>query len=120
MLKDALQWDPLVDVLLSRLPNRFIRPSGERRGAPTGVELVRELATGLDSDDAFLIFPEGGNYTDRRRARAIAKLREKGLIEEADKPEIGRQHLTRLHERHITVTPRRRQSVPVPGARLLL
>jgi len=93
VLKDALQWDPLVDVLLSRLPNRFIRPGGERKGAPTGTELVRELATGLDSDDALLIFPEGGNYTDRRRARAIAKLREKGLIEEADKAERMRHVL---------------------------
>lgn len=93
VLKDTLQWDPLVDVLLSRLPNRFVRPGGEREGAPTGVELVQELASGLDTDDALLIFPEGGNYTDRRRARAIAKLRERGLIEEADKAEQMRHVL---------------------------
>ncbi len=94
VLKDTLQWDPLVDVLLSRLPNRFIRPAGGSRGAGRGsVDLVTELAIDLDDDDAFLIFPEGGNYTDRRRARAIAKLREKGLIEEADMAEQMRHVL---------------------------
>lgn len=94
VLKDALQWDPLVDTLLSRLPNRFIRPGGGSRGAgPTAVEQITELATGLDDDDALLIFPEGGNYTDRRRARAIAKLREKGMIAEADKAEQMRHVL---------------------------
>lgn len=94
VLKDTLQWDPLVDVLLSRLPNRFIRPAGGSPGAGRrSATLVTELATGLDEDDAFLIFPEGGNYTDRRRARAIAKLREKGLIAEAEKAERMRNVL---------------------------
>ena len=32
MLKDTLQWDPAVDVLLNRLPNRFIAP-GHTPGA---------------------------------------------------------------------------------------
>jgi 1-acyl-sn-glycerol-3-phosphate acyltransferase len=94
VLKEALQWDPLVDTLLSRLPNRFIRPGGAGRdGGPTALEQVSELATGLDDDDALLIFPEGGNYTDRRRARAIAKLREKGMIAEAEKAEAMRHVL---------------------------
>ncbi len=26
VLKDTLQWDPAIDVVLNRLPNRFIRP----------------------------------------------------------------------------------------------
>jgi len=30
VLKDTLQWDPLIDVLLNRLPNRFIRPEPGR------------------------------------------------------------------------------------------
>lgn len=94
VLKDTLQWDPLVDVLLSRLPNRFIRPAGGSPGAGRrSTTLVTELATGLDDDDALLIFPEGGNYSGRRRARAIAKLREKGLIAEAEKAERMRHVL---------------------------
>jgi 1-acyl-sn-glycerol-3-phosphate acyltransferase len=77
VLKDSLQWDPAIDVLLNRLPNRFIAPTPER-----GEETVREvghLATGLDDNDAFVIFPEGGNFTPKRRLRAIARLRSLGL-----------------------------------------
>ncbi|MFG2048146.1 1-acyl-sn-glycerol-3-phosphate acyltransferase [Micromonospora sp. NPDC048935] len=77
VLKDSLQWDPAIDVLLNRLPNRFIAPTPEH-----GEETVRQvghLATGLDDNDAFVIFPEGGNFTPKRRLRAIARLRSLGL-----------------------------------------
>lgn len=85
VLKDTLQWDPAVDVVLGRLPNRFIRPQAD---AGDVVERqVGDLATGLDDDDAFVIFPEGGNFTQRRRARAIARLRTKGLIDAAERAE---------------------------------
>jgi len=75
VLKATLQWDPAVDILLNRLPNRFISPG--RTGDLTGT--VGELATGLDDNDAFVIFPEGGNFTPRRRVRAIAWLKDRGL-----------------------------------------
>jgi 1-acyl-sn-glycerol-3-phosphate acyltransferase len=82
VLKDTLQWDPAIDVLLNRLPNRFIRPGR------TGLEeQIAALARGLDTDDAFVIFPEGGNFTERRRARAIARLYERGRLAEAEKAE---------------------------------
>jgi 1-acyl-sn-glycerol-3-phosphate acyltransferase len=77
VLKATLQWDPAVDVLLNRLPNRFISPG--RTGTATLEEEIGELATGLDDNDAFVIFPEGGNFTPRRRVRAIAGLRDRGL-----------------------------------------
>ncbi len=94
VLKWTLQWDPLIDVLLWRLPNRFIEP-GRQGGTPgrSSLDAIRELATGLDTGDAFVIFPEGGNFTARRRARAILKLREKGMLEEADKAEQMRHVL---------------------------
>ena len=76
VLKDTLQWDPAIDVLLNRLPNRFIRPG--RPGRPLEDE-VGELARNLDSDDAFVIFPEGSNFTPERRERAIARLHALGL-----------------------------------------
>jgi 1-acyl-sn-glycerol-3-phosphate acyltransferase len=87
VLKHTLQWDPVVDILLNRLPNRFIS-----RGAPTvsGESLedqIGALATGLDSDDVMLIFPEGGNFTLRRRQRAIERLRRLGLREWAARAE---------------------------------
>ena len=77
VLKDTLAWDPLFSVLLTRLPARFISPNpaeGEDLESQIG-----ELATGLDEDDAFVIFPEGGNFTAARRDRAIARLRRLGL-----------------------------------------
>ena len=34
VLKDTLQWDPAIDVVLNRLPNRFIRPNPGRGSGP--------------------------------------------------------------------------------------
>ena len=88
VLKDTLQWDPAIDVLLNRLPNRFIRP-----GAAGLEEQIGVLASGLDRDDAFVIFPEGGNFSERRRARAIARLQERGHLDDAEKAERMRNVL---------------------------
>jgi 1-acyl-sn-glycerol-3-phosphate acyltransferase len=103
VLKDTLQWDPAIDVLLNRLPNRFIAggrrarrvgPSG--RGGPpreTLAEQIGHLARDLDADDAFVIFPEGGNFTPRRRIRAIDLLRSRGLDAMAERAEAMRHVL---------------------------
>jgi 1-acyl-sn-glycerol-3-phosphate acyltransferase len=86
VLKDTLQWDPAIDVVLNRLPNRFIRPNpGEAADQVT--QLVGQLSRDLDHNDAFVIFPEGGNFTEHRRKRAIERLRRKGHIDEAEKAE---------------------------------
>jgi 1-acyl-sn-glycerol-3-phosphate acyltransferase len=74
VLKDTLAWDPAIDVLLNRIPARFIDPRGgevERH--------IEELARGLDENDAFVIFPEGGNFTPERRQRGIDRLRKLGM-----------------------------------------
>src|SRR5262245_5099426 len=72
VLKDTLQWDPAIDVMLNRLPSRFVTAGADQ------VAEIGALATGLDENDAFVIFPEGGNFTPRRRLRAIARLRDLG------------------------------------------
>lgn len=85
VLKDTLAWDPMIDVLLTRLPARFVDPnpaSGEDVEAR-----IAELASGLDDDDAFVIFPEGGNFTQARRDRAVERLRQVGLDAMADRAE---------------------------------
>ena len=77
VLKDTLQWDPAIDVLLHRIPARFISANPS-----VGEDLesqIRALASGLDEDDAFVIFPEGGNFSEARRDRAIGRLRRLGL-----------------------------------------
>jgi 1-acyl-sn-glycerol-3-phosphate acyltransferase len=87
VLKDTLQWDPAVDVMLNRLPNRFItlhkdgsaRPSRRREANESVNDQITHLATDLDDDDVFVIFPEGGNFTPRRRLKAIQWLRSHGF-----------------------------------------
>ncbi|MEJ7795067.1 MAG: lysophospholipid acyltransferase family protein, partial [Nocardioides sp.] len=74
VLKDTLAWDPAIDVVLNRLPARFI----DSRGGDVEHHIT-ELARGLDEDDAFVIFPEGGNFTPQRRQRGIDRLRKLGM-----------------------------------------
>ncbi len=74
VLKAALQWDPAIDLLLNRLPNRFIAPGGD--GAE---DEIAALATDLDAGDALVIFPEGGNFTPERWERGIERLRRLGF-----------------------------------------
>ena len=88
VLKATLQLDPMVDVYLNRLPNRFLLPGR--------ADLAREvgaLARDLGEEDALLIFPEGGNFTEGRRARAIEALRGRGRHEEAGHAERMRHVL---------------------------
>jgi 1-acyl-sn-glycerol-3-phosphate acyltransferase len=91
VLKETLQWDPVIDVLLHRLPSVFISPSPDR-GADVEAT-IGDLATGLDSNDALVIFPEGGNFTPRRRIRAIQRLHRLGLHRMARRAERMRNVL---------------------------
>lgn len=92
VLKDTLQWDPAIDVLFNRLPNRFIRSDPGRTGDLVERQ-IGQLASNLDVNDAFVIFPEGGNFTERRRVRAIERLRRRGLVSEAVRAERMRNVL---------------------------
>jgi 1-acyl-sn-glycerol-3-phosphate acyltransferase len=85
VMKDALQFDPCIDVVLNRLPNRFLAPRADAFAAgEQAVEAIASLAEDMDERDALLLFPEGGNFTPRRRLRAIERLRRLGHDEQAD------------------------------------
>ncbi len=85
VLKDTLAWDPAIGVILNRIPARFISPNP---GASANIETqIGQLAQGLDHNDAFVIFPEGGNFTPARRERGIQRLRKLGLDKMADRAE---------------------------------
>ena len=85
VLKNTLAWDPAIDVILRRIPARFISPNP---AAGEDIESqIAALASGLDANDAFVIFPEGGNFTPARRDRAIARLRRLGLERMAQRAE---------------------------------
>lgn len=88
VLKDALQWDPLLDVYLNRLPNAFMTT-----GRSDLATRVADLARDLGDEDALLIFPEGANFSEGRRLRAIDRLRGKGMVSQADRAEQMRHVL---------------------------
>jgi 1-acyl-sn-glycerol-3-phosphate acyltransferase len=87
VLKHTLQWDPAIDIVLNRLPNRFLTPSSRHSGTDTAEEHIGTLAADLDSNDVLLIFPEGGNFTPHRRTRAIERLRRLGFTHYAARAE---------------------------------
>ena len=91
VLKDLLQLDPLIDVYLNRLPSTFVA-SGPGAG-DAAVEAIGELASDLGEEDALLIFPEGGNFTPRRRISAIRRLRDRGLVRAVRRAEAMRHVL---------------------------
>ncbi len=85
VLKEFLQWDPAIDIMLNRLPSAFV-PLGKKAGDPV-IEAIEEMTGTMDRDDAFVIFPEGGNYTIKRHLRAIQKLKEIGRPDLAERAE---------------------------------
>jgi 1-acyl-sn-glycerol-3-phosphate acyltransferase len=81
VMKAALQYDPGLDVVINRLPNAFVHA---RRGADNAIiQAIERLASDLGPTGALVIFPEGGNFTPRRRLRTIRLLEERLLHEEA-------------------------------------
>jgi 1-acyl-sn-glycerol-3-phosphate acyltransferase len=84
VLKDVLQMDPLIDVYLNRLPNHFVT---HEPGARTAEEAIADLARDMGDEDALLIFPEGANFTPKRRFRAIQRLRQRGLASAGQRAE---------------------------------
>lgn len=82
VLKDLLQYDPCLDIVLNRLPNRFITSDPE--AGDRMIAAIGELAEDMADFDALVIFPEGANFTEKRRTRAIEKLRLKGFRRHAE------------------------------------
>lgn len=81
VLKSTLQYDPGLDVLANRLPTAFISPRPKAGTEAEVISQIRKLAEGLEPGGALLIFPEGGNFSERRRLRSITKLEQLKLSE---------------------------------------
>ena len=81
--KQDLQLAPFFDIMGHRLPNHFINP--EPGNPKAELDAIGELASGLGDQDAFILFPEGGNFTPDRRRRAIASLERHGFADQAEK-----------------------------------
>jgi hypothetical protein len=80
-----LQWDPLFDSMGNRLPNRFI--THNKKDSARYVTAIGELAEGLRDQDAFVLFPEGRDFTQPLRVRAIDLLKQKGFHRHAERAE---------------------------------
>ena len=79
VMHERLRLDPLIDVLGTRLPNRFVDP----RGGDTEREIAA-MSSDLHEQAAVLIFPEGRNFSARHRQRGIDRLEQAGHVEEAE------------------------------------
>jgi 1-acyl-sn-glycerol-3-phosphate acyltransferase len=88
VMHQALAADPLIDLIGTQLPNRFVDP----RGGDIEVEIA-SMSEGLGPRDAVVIFPEGGNFTHERRRRSIERLLRRGHHEQAEQAE-GMKHLS--------------------------
>lgn len=80
--KKELEFSPFFDTMGHRLPMRFIHPNPKDRDV--ALEAVRDAASNLGHADAFVLFPEGGNFTHHRRERAIEHLVRRGLTQRAE------------------------------------
>lgn len=85
VMLNLLQWDPIVDMLGHRMPSLFIDHDPAKSDAH--VEAIALLAGGMRDMDAFIIFPEGHDFTPKLRLRAISHLRDKGRMAEAARAE---------------------------------
>ncbi len=86
VMKRELEWDPSIDLAVSRLPHLFvIRGSGN---AKKEIELIGELIERNDND-GIIIFPEGTRYSPKKRERVVRKLEESG---EGELIEWARNH----------------------------
>lgn len=81
VLKEQLRLDPIVDLLLSRTGCTWL-PAPRGRGA-AAVRMVSATAAGLQPRQAFVLFPEGADWTPARHLAAVARLRDRGLRREA-------------------------------------
>ncbi|HEX2705425.1 MAG TPA: 1-acyl-sn-glycerol-3-phosphate acyltransferase, partial [Candidatus Lustribacter sp.] len=89
VLKDLLQLDPAIDVLLNRVGAGFV--DSTRHGAAGMAQEIARLAAQAGARDAVVIFPEGANFTVDRRRRAIEKL------EEIDRPDLAERARRMVH-----------------------
>ena len=83
IMLDKFQWEPVLNALLNRIPNVFIRQGAVHREA--SIDAIGAVARGLGSHDAFVLFPEGHDFSLRRRMTAIDNLRQRGPEELAGK-----------------------------------
>lgn len=82
VLKELLRLDPAIDLLLTRIGCTWI-PA--RREGVAATARVGAAAAALGPRQALVLFPEGADWTPLRHLRAVARLRRRGLLNEAQR-----------------------------------
>lgn len=80
-----LLWDPFFNHLVNRLPFYFCEPNPKE--VDKELAAISRAAATIEHEGAMIVFPEGGNYTPRRKRSAVQDLRSRGLDEWADRAE---------------------------------
>lgn len=80
-----LLWDPFFNHLVNRLPFYFCEPNP--KDVENEFEAIGRAAATIEDDGAMIVFPEGGNYTPRRKRAAVQNLRSRGLQAWGDRAE---------------------------------
>lgn len=95
VMLELLAWDPVIDVLAHRLDGVFISHRPGRDEAR--LESIAGLAAGMGDMEAFILYPEGKDFTEPVKARAIRRLRDKGHHEHAERAEAMERVLPPRH-----------------------
>jgi 1-acyl-sn-glycerol-3-phosphate acyltransferase len=90
VLRSALQLDPGIDLLGSRLPFCWVNKNSG--GSAQACQRITSIAAEMDGRGALLLFPEGGNFTHARRRGSIRRLLRQGLRRRA-RQAADMQHL---------------------------
>lgn len=80
-----LLWDPFFNHLVNRLPFYFCEPNA--KDVDHELEAISRAAGTIEEDGAMIVFPEGGNYTPKRKQAAVQRLRTRGFPDWADRAE---------------------------------
>jgi len=75
VLREVITFDPAIGLLVDRLPQGAI---DNRHDTEQAERQIAEVARGLRERGALLLYPEGGNFSLKRRRRALASLRREG------------------------------------------
>lgn len=75
VLKRELLWDPCLDLVGNRLPNHFVDRADVRE---EDLAAIGALGVGLRPGDGVMLYPEGTFFTEARRARELARMKERG------------------------------------------
>ncbi len=79
VMKRELEWDPCIDLAVSRLPHLFVkRGSGDARKE---IRAIGQLVEDVGPREGVVIFPEGTRYSEEKRARIIKGLEASGQDE---------------------------------------